>query len=169
MKCRVYCTCGAPIDVEETAAGTTTRCTCGRSVAVPSLRDLRRQSGVSESSSSPALEVQALLLADRLPDEDHCVLCGVATDGCVRCRTECEKVFMSPAVPWWHYMFGYVVFGWLGALLVKATAAEPQEFGTDRVFDLPLRVCDTCRHDLTSPSAVKKSLRRVPLYWRLLD
>jgi hypothetical protein len=126
-------------------------------------------------SPSPELAVEALLLAGRLPEEDHCVLCGVATDRAVCCRTECERAYVRDGGPplWYRLLtfFGlfHSPFGWLEAAVVLSTPRQEREWGKDRIFPLPLRVCDACRQQLTSPEAVKGALCRVPLYRRLLE
>jgi len=57
-----------------------------------------------------------------------------------------------------------------GLLLAWAYGREePKESGKDRSFTLPLRLCDACRATLTTVEAVKRALRSVPLYRRLLD
>src|SRR5260370_16144489 len=45
MQYLVDCDCGEYVSVEETAAGTTEVCSCGRAVVIPSLRELRRSAG----------------------------------------------------------------------------------------------------------------------------
>jgi hypothetical protein len=155
--------------VAEEAAGTTVPCYCGRPVQVPSLRELRRLAGVAEPPPSPELMVEALLLAGELPEERVCVLCGTATEGVVGCRTECEKARVeSGKPPLWAVVAGFLTFGLLGAVLVRASTGPEVEWGKDRVFDLPLRVCDGCRPRLTTPKELKDALRRVPLYGQLL-
>lgn len=169
MQYRIYCECGESVTVAETAAGTSAPCRCGRTVVIPSLRELRRLAGVPESSPSPEMAVEALLLAGKLPEEDHCVLCGTETSATVCCKTECERARVRGGQPpLWAYLLGYLTFGWLGVLIAELTAGEEREWGKDRVFPLPLRVCDACRRGLTNPAAVKAALCRVPLYQRLL-
>lgn len=169
MPYRLDCECGDCVVVEETAAGTTTLCRCGRAVVIPSLRELRRRSGLGEPDVSPELVVETLLLAGKLPEEDHCVLCGVATDTSVCCRTECERARVQSGQPsLWHYLLGFLTFGWLGVVIASLWAREDREWGKDRIFSLPLRVCDACRQRLTTPAEVKAALCRVPLYRRLL-
>src|SRR5947208_3547697 len=125
MPYRIACECGESVTVAETAAGTTALCRCGRKVVIPSLRELRRQAGVPESGPSPELAVEALLLAGELPEEDHCVLCGVATDATVCCRTECERAYVRSGQPsWWVYLLAFLTFGWLGVAVAKSTAGE---------------------------------------------
>ena len=67
MAYQLACECGKSVQVEETAAGATTVCQCGRSVVVPSLRELRRLSGVAQPGLSPTLEIEAQLPGCSLP------------------------------------------------------------------------------------------------------
>jgi hypothetical protein len=157
------------VTVEETAAGSRISCSCGRTVVVPSLRELRRQSGEDAPALAPELAVEALLLACRLPEEDCCVLCGVATDGSVSCRTECERAYVDDGTPsWWVWLLGFLTAGMFGVAVVAASRKQEQEWGKDRIYSLPLRVCDACRPGLASEQAVLEALCAVPLYRQLL-
>src|SRR5947209_20168062 len=66
MRLVVPCECGNPVSVMEGDAGSTVTCRCGRAVSVPSLRELRRQSGAPETRPSPEMAIEALLLAGKL-------------------------------------------------------------------------------------------------------
>jgi hypothetical protein len=170
MNFQIPCECGVNLTVGEGAAGARLRCDCGRTVIVPALDKLRRDAGFPEPRIAPEMAVEALLLAGRLPEEDHCVLCGAATAESVSCLTECERAFVDDGRPsWWQYMLGYVTFGWIGALVVGETRRAEQEWGKDRIFDLPLRICAGCRGELTDSAAARAALRRVPLYRALLN
>jgi hypothetical protein len=169
MKYRVQCTCGDAISVAECDAGSQVQCWCGRVVEVPSLRELRRQAGEPGPTVSPEMEVEALLLAGKLPEEDRCVLCESPTNGCVSCRTECERAYVQRSgPPLWVRALAFLTFGLIGAAVASAMPGHEQEWGKDRIFSLPLRVCDACRKGLTSSQAMKDALCRVPLYRRLL-
>jgi hypothetical protein len=168
MQYRVGCECGDCVFVEESAAGRNVLCRCGRHIVIPRLRELRRQAGVPESSPSPELEVEALLLAGKLPQEHHCVLCGVATDASICCRTVCELARVREHRSVWGYILGFLAFGWLGLALGRAISGAETEWGKDRIFLLPLRICDACRQTLSNPAELKQGLRRVALYQRLL-
>jgi hypothetical protein len=43
------------------------------------------------------------------------------------------------------------------------------ETGKDRYFRLPLRICDQCSPRLTDAKSIKRALRSVPIYRKLLD
>jgi hypothetical protein len=114
--------------------------------------------------------VETLLLANKLPEEVNCILCGRATDGVIRCTTECERAYVEVGEPSrWGLLIGYLTFGWLGAAVAAAGAGEDREWGKDRIFPLPLRVCATCRPRLTTEEELKAALSRVLVYRRLLE
>jgi hypothetical protein len=173
MPYQLACECGKSVQVEETAAGSTTACQCGLLVVIPSLRELRRLSGVSQPGLSPALEIEAQLLAGNLPQETHCVICGVATDACVHCWTECEKAYVEAVRPSpWAYLLAFATFGLFAAAAVAVARTKPSEakvWGEDRTFSLPLRVCGKCSPGLVDPQKMRGALCRVPLYRRLLE
>src|SRR6516165_6631357 len=102
MNLSVSCECGKVVAVTEGDAGGRLACSCGRKVAVPSLRELRRQSGMPQKEPEPDLVVEALLIAGKLPEEQECVLCSEVTSGCVTCFVEIEKAQVSDGRrPWW--------------------------------------------------------------------
>jgi hypothetical protein len=164
------CECGNKLSVRETAAGAQELCSCGRTLIVPSLHELRSRAGLPAPGLSPEKVVETLLLAGKLPEEDHCVLCGVATTASICCTTECERASVVSGRPsWWVYLLGFLTFGWLGVAVARATAGDDREWGRDRIFPLPLRVCANCRDQLTRAADLKAALSRVPVYRRLLE
>src|SRR5215472_6727918 len=101
MHYRIPCECGDAVTVSEGFAGTKVSCGgCGRTIVVPSLRELRRQTGQKQPTLEPEAEIEALLLARLLPEEDHCILCGNLSDNILRCRIECEKAYTKEDKPW---------------------------------------------------------------------
>jgi hypothetical protein len=170
MQFQLPCDCGASVTVSEGEAGTRTICKCGRTVAVPSLGQLRRQAGVRVAGPSPELALEALLVAGKLPEEDECVLCSRPTTGCTTCVVVFERAVVSEGgTPWWATTLAFLVFGWLGLLLARGSRRSPQVWGKDREFTLPLRTCDRCRPGLVETEAVRRALRSVPIYRRMLD
>src|SRR5437660_9172710 len=160
MQYRITCKCGNALTIAEGAAGTRIPCPCGCTIIIPSLRELRQQSGLPEVGPSPEMAVEAMLLAGTLPEEDYCVVCGAATDHSVCCRTECEKArVLDSRPPWWIraplILLAFCTFGLFGATVGAATPGQEREWGKDRIFDLPVRVCDACRQELTNEEAVK--------------
>jgi hypothetical protein len=170
MNYELTCECGDKLTVRETAAGATEMCRCGRSIVVPSLHILRRMAGVPEPGLAPELVVETLLLAGKLPQEEGCVLCGVRTETLIYCKTDCERAYVASGQPrWWAYALGFLTCGWLGVLAAAASRRADREWGKDRIYDLPLRICVACRPSLTSPEDLTAALYRVPVYRALLN
>jgi hypothetical protein len=171
---QISCQCGDAVTVAETLAGTKIPCHCGRMISVPSLRELRRLTGSPQEEVPPEMEVETLLLANKLPEEDHCILCGTATDRFARCRTECERAQVkTDRWPWWVWLLVLLTCGALlafGMIVVLAgTKGQTTEHGKDRTFDLPLRICDDCRQQLTNELEIKDAMWEVRAYRRLLE
>ena len=60
------------------------------------------------------------------------------------------------------------VIGFIGAVAVAHSGREEREWGKDRAYDLPLRVCPGCRPRLANPEERTRTLRLVPLYADLI-
>ncbi len=163
------CACGKKILVREGDAGARLQCSCGRALEVPSLHELRRRAGLPPPGLRIEKVVETLLLAGKLPEERHCVVCATATEGVLCCTTECERAHVTGGRPWWAYLLGFLTLGWLGAAAVYASAGGEQEWGTDRIFPLPLRVCASCQRRLNGTAELKAALCRVPVYRELLE
>ncbi|MGL4554835.1 MAG: hypothetical protein ACRC33_27020 [Gemmataceae bacterium] len=73
--------------------------------------------------------------------------------------------------PWWQWALAVLTCSWPFLILtaVRDSQATTSEFGKDRVYDLPLRLCPGCRTHVTSPAEATAALRRVALYSDLLD
>jgi hypothetical protein len=176
---RLPCACGSSITVREASAGAKIPCGCGRTVVVPSLRDLRRMAGAAEPSFSPEFVVEAMLVAGRLPEGNNCLLCGLGTDHSLCCMTTCELAYVGEIKPPWAIRFsvekglGLIpgvgqLFALIAGLLLDRTTVTG-EWGRDRVFPLPLRVCPACAQDLTNPEEIKRAMFLVPVYKDLLE
>jgi hypothetical protein len=166
------CQCGESVTVEETAAGSTVPCRCGRMLVIPRLGELRRQAGIVRPSFSPALEIEAGLLAGTLLEGDKCLVCEAATDGLIYCLAECEKAPIENLGPSkWTLLVAFLTFGFLGSLAVSLASSKSEDakvWGEDRTFTLPMRVCPKCQRELTDLEKLAATLRRVPVYRRLL-
>ncbi|HEY1859307.1 MAG TPA: hypothetical protein VGG61_03080 [Gemmataceae bacterium] len=170
MNLAVPCDCGGSVNVTEGDAGSWLTCPCGRTVVVPSFRELRRQAGAPVKELPPELVLESLLLAGKLPDEQECVLCSEVTSGCITYFVEFERArVVDGNAPWWARAAAILVFGWLGLLLSRMSRGPTVEIGKDRALRLPLRICEQCCSRLIDAGAIKRALRSVPLYRKLLD
>jgi hypothetical protein len=169
MQFRVSCSCGEVADVGAADAGKEIPCRCGRIVVVPPLPELRRQAEAQNTGRSPEAVIEALLVAGRLPMEHHCVLCGIATEHILSCRTVCEIAYVEQPGSSGPAFFARLLLGRLGEVIAECLQSEEKQRGKDRIYPLPLRVCDSCVQQLSNDQAVWNALYRVPLYRRLLD
>lgn len=163
MKFHFYCSCGERVTVGEGAAGTSVPCTCGAVVAIPSLREMHRQTGKEPLAPSPELVVSALLGSGEIPGSDECVRCGGRTENIVHVVVECEQAFRTGGFDWGTFLLT------LFLLPIKVMRwKEDQVHGEDKAFTLPLRLCPPCR--MPPPRKdLKELLGRVPEYRKLLD
>lgn len=170
MQYELACECGEKMLVRETAAGAKEVCRCGRTLIVPSLHELRSMAGLPGPQLQPEKVIETLLLAGKLPEDRYCVRCRDATDGVICCMTECERATVLVGQPrWWMILLGILSFSWVYLILAGVTTREDQEWGQDRIFPLPLRVCPNCRPHLVKSDDLKAALCQVPVYRRLLE
>jgi hypothetical protein len=167
MEFRIDCPCGMPLEVTEASAGGTVGCVCGRTVPVPPLTELRVRAGLPPYQVSPEVLIEHLLGSGELPPDNDCLECGRPTDGLAFVRVECERLWVKtgPGVFW------YILLGWfniLAAIFLWWSRKEGAEFGRDKVYRLPLPVCEECRPKLR-PGLARDWTCRVGVYEQLLD
>ena len=71
------CSCGSSLKVSDGAAGTSISCTCGKTVPVPSLAELRSQAGLLTQLNSAPQVIDDMIAAGKLPTRSSCAHCGV--------------------------------------------------------------------------------------------
>jgi hypothetical protein len=111
-----------------------------------------------------------MLLAGTLPPDRNCVHCGVATENLLKIRVECERAWRRGSDSSLSGNVGLFLAACLGpiAWLFRGTD-EVHEFGRDKIYDVPLPICPSCRAMVSTELAVWASLERVPEYRRLLE
>jgi hypothetical protein len=176
MKFRINCPCGDHIEVGEGAAGATFQCACGRPISVPSLTELRTRAGLPANHISPEFVIEHLLVTGELVCGNSCVECGIDTDALIHVQTECERVFKvrSGDFSWPLFLFLLVFcplfWGWyLWAFILVRASEEEHEYGRDKIYPLPLRICLTCQQKLKNPALIKQCLRKIAEYDLLLE
>jgi hypothetical protein len=153
---RLRCECGKEHAVPAGAAGSRLDCPCGRKVEVPSLGELRRQSGLPAYQPKAALVIPHMLADKELPTRTHCANCERETDEVAMAGIECERIWRKASDDGPDKLLSVLVFGgW--ALLFRRQ--DNRVFGRDLIFQLPLRLCPTCRGEILP--------RRYPLITRL--
>jgi hypothetical protein len=171
MEYQLQCVCGQTIPVNAGAAGSRLTCNCGQTVEVPSLRELRRQSG-QDVTANPVLMIERLMAKKELPPGKDCSRCGRDSTETVVFVAECERRWIKQPGKWdW---LAVAVFSVPIALFThlwvrQQRVQDTHQFGRDIVLDLPLRLCPACRAESRTPSEIAKALRTVPVYAQLLD
>src|SRR5262245_12422632 len=116
MDFQVRCECGGYVVVCEGAAGARMECPCGRTVAVPSLAELREQAGLAAHRGSARFIIENMLAHGELPTMTACARCNGATDDTVAVTAECEKAWGSE--PGWITWLFVLLLGGIWALLL---------------------------------------------------
>jgi hypothetical protein len=169
MDFRIGCQCGLAVVVTEAKADGEVTCTCGRDVRVPPLTEMRVRAGLPPYHISPELLVEHLLSSGCLPPDMYCLDCYRLTDRVSFVNVECERLRLEKGLSWFWYVVGFLILNWMAAaVLLFRRGDRPQEYGRDKVYRLPLPVCENCRSKLRR-SRAKEWLRRVPVYEQLLD
>jgi hypothetical protein len=153
------------VTVTEGSAGATAPCSCGRAIPVPALKELRVRAGLSAYDPSPELVVEHLIRTAELPGGNVCVECGVDTDNVIHIITECERRWVRPLGGTWSLPIPLLP---LPIHVIVRDANETREFGRDKVYRLPLVICPVCQRALRGRAGLKKCLRGVAVYDRLL-
>jgi hypothetical protein len=118
------------------------------------------------------MEIQALLLTGRLPLETDCAICHQGTTDCFYCQVRCEAPTAGkPALTWWQAVIAIFFLHPLNLIIAAVTMKRDysEPVGRDVSFRLPVWMCKSCMSELESWDVVKASLRRTPVYARLLD
>lgn len=143
MSYQVLCACGQVHAVEESSAGATLPCKCGRSVPVPALSTLRRQAGQAAYQPRATLLIEHLLAAGELPPLG-CACCDVPTEEVVNATAQCERSQAGPTGA--EVVARVLLFLFIGfwSFLLYA-GREPAFEGENRFVRMPLRLCPACR------------------------
>jgi hypothetical protein len=157
--------------VNEAKAGGEVNCACGRAVRVPPLTELRVRAGLPPYHISPELLIEHLLGSGELPPDKHCLDCNRLTDCVMFVAVECERLRLEKRQSMLWYIPVYLLTNWIVALALfdrERHRDHPKEYGRDKIYRLPLPVCENC-HAKLRPRQAKEWLRRVPVYEQLLD
>jgi hypothetical protein len=167
MDFRIPCQCGQHVLVTEGSAGATVPCPCGRTLAVPSLKELRLQVGLSPYELSPELVIEGLLASGEWLPNKTCAQCNTDTADIIQIMVECERSWSrSSGTSWPALVLACLISPWV---LLFRERNEEKVYGKDKVLWLPLAVCMPCQINLRRSKVIKECLRKVPEYRQLLD
>jgi hypothetical protein len=166
---QIDCPCGQRVTVNEGAADGTADCVCGQSIRVPSLKEMRVRAGLPPFNISPELLIENILRSEEIPWDRRCVRCCVRTEDVIEVVTACERVWVKEAgsLSWPALVFATLLSPFLAAIW-SSRRGELQQFGKDKVYPLPLPVCNSCQKKLTTSREIKDCLAVVPAYRQLL-
>jgi hypothetical protein len=171
MEYHVICPCGKQLPVQTDDAGTTIRCQCGQSVAVPSLSKLRTMAGFGAYESSAVETIQRMLDEGTLPGGQTCAKSGRPTQDVLPFEVQLE-----PDDGWRDRMGFWLAVAYLaGPLLTilfvimgKQIAARHPE----NVVTIPLRIDRKFHRGLAwwgTQWKLRRLLSTTPVYARLLE
>jgi len=167
-KVTIQCDCGKAHAVSEGAAGTTLKCSCGCGVQVPRLAELRRLTGRT-STISPEMHLDHLQSTNQIDVGGHCALCGVTTERRITLEVECERAWVKGGGGFWSQLIGFIMLGWVGLLIARLGSSERRQLGADKIYQLPLPICEHCRPRLKDRSVAWDCLMQIPVYGDLLE
>ncbi len=169
MEYKIDCKCGGHVVVGEAAADAVRACPrCGGPIQVPSWQELRQLVGLPRHNISPEVMVEHMLMAGELPGTEMCASCSVREGLPVMVHTECEVALATKESNSW-------LIDWLSDIILpfeiwwKRTPAPETVQGRDKIYLLPLPLCDSCRPSVRGTQMVKACMARIPEYRRLLE
>jgi hypothetical protein len=176
MDFRIDCACGRSLTVTEGSAGAILTCDCGQPIRIPRLKDLRLQAGLAAYDPSPELVIEQYLARQDVPSHGACVRCAEETDQLVRVVTTCERQWVkgAPGIGSWLIVLFLMLVSplaglWWGFWRLDPDQSGGEPRGSDKIYRLPLFVCRSCRPAVRGSSAIKKYLREIPTYRKLLE
>ena len=173
----IACPCGNELEVTAAQAGAQIVCACGRPVRVPRLSQLRQMAGRAAYEAGIIDTVHRMIRERELPWGNTCAISGLPTTDTYELYVECDSTWVKTSGAGRYVFRVLIFFFWpfriIGLLLGDALLGEDrQEFGRDRGLYVPLRVRKEHHKRLrrtTSQAKLRKLLRGVPIYARLLD
>jgi hypothetical protein len=170
------CSCGETVTARAKDAGGLTACSCGNSVRVPSLSELRKSAGADPFVTNPSEAIRRQHEQGINPAGDRCLLCGSSSAVFYDCKAICESSHVARIddevddVQLFRMILNpFRVLLWQ-LLRRRVTRLEKRGHDVSVTFQLP--VCDPCSAmtgKVIKVSTAKKLMRRVPLYANLLD
>ncbi len=161
MNFEVKCPCGRSQIVSEGLAGGSLSCECGSVNEIPSLAQLRMQSGLSAVPLSPDEEIMRMIAEGELPGA-NCISCGCSTNEQIQMVVACEKLHetSSSTNNRWALLMG--TFFDQGALVITADPLVTYH-GRDTAVTLPLSICRACQRAIPK-SSLENPLKRLAMF-----
>lgn len=171
------CQCGRAITVAGSQAGSTVMCGCGAEVKVPSLSRLRELSGKDRYESSICDTIRRLVQSGELPAGDTCAVSKKPTDDVIEIEILVpmlgkgnEGISKTGLITLLFGIYGLIYVALFAFYTALFGRPQFQEEGTTTVL-APIRVAQRYHGKVRrmSQARLKRLLRTVPVYARLLD
>jgi hypothetical protein len=166
----VDCSCGMQVPVRASEAGSTVTCDCGAELRVPPLIRLRERSGIDPYESSTIDTIGRMLSQGLLPANEVCAVSGEPTFDVLYLTVKVPSAFKSKGGRAMQVLLALTISPWFFALPPLFKKIVPLEEST-RTIEVPVRVAAHRQAKLrrASQNRLKRLLRTVPLYAKLLD
>lgn len=181
MNFYLRCECDYRLTVNEGAAGATLTCPeCQKPVSVPSLAELRSKAGFSPHDLMPEVILAQKLQSAELKAEPFCSGCSAPSDRVAQVAVDCERAHVEPTsggvASGLSLMFIVVCVCLVGLPLLLLPfmgrlreSEETTEWGEDKIYWLPLTLCERCDQNLQGEQDLKGCLATIPLYAEILE
>ena len=141
----VQCPCSKQITVSPSQCGSAIQCTCGRTLEIPRLSQLRRDCGQGDKNLSILEKIAGLKNAGLLPPENTCSVCSSVTDDVIECHVQCEVASVtSPSGLVSFISILFLPFMTLAALIAEEHR-EAEIHGRFTEIDIPVSICKSCK------------------------
>jgi hypothetical protein len=149
------------------------KCSCGKSVDVPTLSNLRKSAGQSAIPLSTIDRIRIMVRDGALPAGEICPVSGRPADETILIDVQCERAWVRGGESWdTGKVIAYVLlFGWIGALIASRKSQPYEELGRDTSLTVPLRISSEVRPKLQRmrrQRKLKSLLSQTPIYSQLL-
>ena len=167
----VSCECGARVSVAARQAGSTIACTCGQTITIPLLSALRRSAG--QSTKTTIEQIDGMIRNGELPIDTVCPLSGRIADETIVFHIQCERSWVRGGEPldFGKILAYYLLFGWIGAIIVSRKMEKREEFGRETSLTVPVRISSDVKAKIFGTrrqQTLKSFLHHVPIYQSLL-
>ncbi len=165
----VGCACGELLAVKASQASTNLRCDCGAQIKVPSLGQSRELAGKERYESGIIDAIGRMIRSGELPRDEICAISQRPTTDVLEIDVHLPRLFKTEkeAMPGPALLLG----GLLGVLVLSMARRSKYAEEEESIIRVPLRVGAEYQSKVRvmSPRRLKKLLRRVPIYAKLLD
>jgi hypothetical protein len=166
----VDCSCGRRIGVTASDAGTNVSCDCGKLVRVPSLSALRELSGADPYEAGTIDTINRMISRKELPAGHTCTISREQTQDVLTCSVIVSREIVYQDGFLLRYVLRGGLLGWLLRtvyLFVKVAPAPGSEIEVPAPIRLSARYHE--RYRRAGPGRLRRLLRRVPIYAKLME